>query len=162
DLRNGPVFVEAPGPDGRPFAARMAWAGGLLESTPPHRRWVAPHSTYLLDEDQLTAVGALAATTGARVHVHACETLAELAAVRARHQRTPIEVLRDTGLLGPGTVLAHGVHLTDDDIAIVASAGATVSHCPASNLKLGSGFAPIPDLLAAGVPVALGTDGAAS
>jgi 5-methylthioadenosine/S-adenosylhomocysteine deaminase len=162
DLRNGPVFVEAAGPDRRPFPARLAWAGELLGSTPPDRRWVAPHSTYLLDEDQLTAVGTLAAATGARVHVHACETLSELAAVRARHRRTPVEVLRDTGLLGSGTVLAHGVHLTDDDIALVASAGATVTHCPASNLKLGSGFAPIPELLAAGVPVALGTDGAAS
>ena len=162
DLRNGPVFVEARGPDDRPFPARLEWAGELLASTPPDRRWVAPHSTYLLDEAQLAAVGALAAATGARVHVHACETAAELAAVRGRHGRTPIEVLRDSGLLGPGTVLAHGVHLTGDDIALIAAAGATVTHCPASNQKLGSGFAPIAELLSAGVPVALGTDGAAS
>jgi 5-methylthioadenosine/S-adenosylhomocysteine deaminase len=162
DLRNGPVFVEAPGPDDRPFPERLEWAGELLASTPPDQRWVAPHSAYLLDEDQLAAVGALAAATAARVHVHACETDAELAAVRARHGRTPIEVLRDTGLLGPDTVLAHGVHLTGDDIALIAAAGATVTHCPASNQKLGSGFAPVTELLAAGVPIALGTDGAAS
>ncbi len=162
DLRNGPVFVEAPGPDHRPFPARLTWAGELLEATPPDRRWVAPHSTYLLEEAELAAVGALAASTGARVHVHACETAAELDAVRARHGRTPIEVLRDTGLLGPGTVLAHGVHLTEGDVEMIAAAGAAVTHCPASNQKLGSGFAPLPELLAAGVPVALGTDGAAS
>jgi 5-methylthioadenosine/S-adenosylhomocysteine deaminase len=162
DLRNGPVFVEAPGPDDRAFAKRLEWAAELLASTASDRRWVAPHSTYLLDEDQLAAVGALAAATGARVHVHACETDAELSAVRARHGRTPIEVLRDTGLLGPGTALAHGVHLTGDDIALIAAAGASVTHCPASNQKLGSGFAPIAELLAADVPVALGTDGAAS
>ena len=156
------MFVEADGPDHRSFDARLAWATDLLLSTPADRRWVAPHSTYLLAEDQLRAVAALAAEHGARVHVHACETTAELAAVRARHGRTPIEVLRDTGLLGPGTVLAHGVHLTPADIDLVADAGATVSHCPASNQKLASGFAPIPELLAAGVPVALGTDGAAS
>ena len=71
-------------------------------------------------------------------------------------------MLADTGLLGAGTVLAHGVHLTDDDIALVAASGAAVAHCPASNQKLASGFARIPELLAAGVPVALGTDGAAS
>jgi 5-methylthioadenosine/S-adenosylhomocysteine deaminase len=71
-------------------------------------------------------------------------------------------VLRDTGLLTAGTVLAHGVHLGDDDIAIIAASGATVTHCPASNQKLASGFARIPELLAAGIPVALGTDGAAS
>ena len=156
------MFVEAAGPDRRSFDARITWATDLLLATPADRRWVAPHSTYLLSEDQLRAVAALAAEHGARVHVHACETAAELAAVRARHGRTPIEVLRDTGLLGPGTVLAHGVHLTAADIALVADAGATVSHCPASNQKLASGFAPIPELLAAGVPVALGTDGAAS
>jgi 5-methylthioadenosine/S-adenosylhomocysteine deaminase len=162
DLRDGPVFVEAMGPDRRSFDARLTWATDLLLATPADRRWVAPHSTYLLSEDQLRAVAALAAAHGARIHVHAGETAAELAAVRARHARTPIEVLRDTGLLGPGTVLAHGVHLTPADIALVAEAGATVSHCPASNQKLASGFAPIPELLGAGVPVALGTDGAAS
>ena len=154
DLRAGPVFVEFPGADRRRFDERLAWAGDLLSATPVGHRWVCPHGTYLLDEQQLSAVGALAAEHGARVHVHACETAAELAAVAARHGRSPIEVLRDTGLLGPGTVLAHGVHLTDDDLALVASSGAAVAHCPASNQKLGSGFARIPELLAAGVPVA--------
>jgi 5-methylthioadenosine/S-adenosylhomocysteine deaminase len=162
DLRAGPVFVEFPGADRRRFDERLAWAGDLLSATPVGHRWVCPHGTYLLDEQQLSAVGALAAEHGARVHVHACETAAELAAVAERHGRSPIEVLRDTGLLGPGTVLAHGVHLTDGDLALVASSGAAVAHCPASNQKLGSGFARIPELLAAGVPVALGTDGAAS
>ncbi len=93
DLRGGPVFVEFPGPDGRRFDERMAWAAELLEATSPGRRWVCPHGTYLLDEPQLRAVGDLTATSGARVHIHACETVAELDAVRARHGRTPIEVL---------------------------------------------------------------------
>jgi 5-methylthioadenosine/S-adenosylhomocysteine deaminase len=162
DLRHGPVFVELSGPDELPFAARLKWAGDVLAATDPARRWVCPHSTYLLDADQLAAVGALAAVHGARVHVHACETAAELDLVRDRHRRSPIEVLRDTGLLGPGTVLGHAVHLTDADIELVAASGASVTHCPASNQKLASGFARIPELLAAGVPVALGTDGAAS
>ena len=162
DLRNGPVFVEFPGADRRRFDERLAWAAELLSATPAGRRWLCPHSTYLLDEQQLAAVGSLAAEHGARVHVHACETAAELKAVNERHGRSPIEVLADTGLLGAGTVLAHGVHLDDDDLVTVAASGAAVAHCPASNQKLGSGFARIPELLAAGVPVALGTDGAAS
>ena len=162
DLRGGPVFVEFAGADRRRFDERLAWAAGLLSATPPDRRWVCPHSTYLLDEAQLAAVGALAAEHGARVHVHACETAAEMAAVRGRHGRSPIAVLDDTGLLGPRTVLAHGVHLDDVDLAAVAASGAAVTHCPASNHKLGSGLARIPELLDAGVPVALGTDGAAS
>ncbi len=162
DLRGGPVFVEFPGADHRRFPERLEWAEQQLDATRPGRRWLCPHSTYLLDERQLRSVAALAATHDARVHVHACETRAELDAVRTRHGRTPIEVLRDTGLLGPGTVLAHGVHLADDDLPLVASSGATVAHCPASNQKLASGFARIPELLDLGVPIALGTDGAAS
>jgi 5-methylthioadenosine/S-adenosylhomocysteine deaminase len=128
DLRHGPVFVEFPGPDDRSFADRLAWAGELLAATDPARRWVCPHSTYLLDEAQLTAVAALAAEHGARVHVHACETAAELDLVRDRHGRTPVEVLRDTGLLGTGTVLGHGVHLTDGDIELRVAHGAVVTH----------------------------------
>ena len=162
DLRHGPVFVEFPGADRRRFDARLAWAAELLAATPRDRRWLCPHSTYTLDEAQLAAVGSLAAEFGARIHVHAGETAVELELVRQRHGRTPIEVLRDTGLLGPRTVLAHAVHLSDADVELVATAGATVAHNPASNQKLASGFARIPDLLAAGVPVALGTDGAAS
>jgi 5-methylthioadenosine/S-adenosylhomocysteine deaminase len=162
DLHGGPVLVEGDGPDRRPFDARMAWAREQLDAAPPDHRWLAPHSTYLLSEPQLRRVAALAADHGARVHVHACETAAELAAVRARHGRSPIEVLHETGLLGPGTVVAHAVHLTDADVELLAASGAAVTHCPASNQKLASGFARLPDLLAAGVPVALGTDGAAS
>ena len=161
-LLGGPVFIEFAGPDRRHFGDRMQWAADELAATPAGARWVCPHSAYLLDEAQLAAIGALAADTRARVHVHACETATELGLVRARHDRTPIEVLRDTGLLGARTVLAHAVHLTDDDLALVAELGAAVAHCPASNQKLASGFARVPALIDAGVPVALGTDGAAS
>ena len=150
----------------RPAALRRASGVGGRAARPPRRperRWVCPHSTYLLDEQQLAAVGALAAEHGARVHVHACETAAELAAVRQRHG-----TVTDRSAAGRRPArrrprsLAHGVHLDDDDLAMVAASGAAVAHCPASNQKLGSGFARIPELLAAGVPVALGTDGAAS
>ncbi|MGH9272210.1 MAG: amidohydrolase family protein, partial [Ilumatobacteraceae bacterium] len=134
-----------------------------LDHTPAGARWVCPHSTYLLSEQQLRAVGELAASAGARVHVHAGETKAELTQVAARHGgRTPIEVLHDTGLLGSGTLLAHGVHLSAADIDLIRSSGASVTHCPASNLKLCSGFAPVARLRNAGVTVGLGTDGAAS
>jgi 5-methylthioadenosine/S-adenosylhomocysteine deaminase len=161
-LATGPVFVQFAGADRRPFDDRLRWAADLLAATPPAARWVCPHSAYLLDERQLEAVGELAATTRARVHVHACETAAELELVRQRHGHTPIELLDETGLLGSHTVIAHAVHLTDDDLALVAGRGAAVAHCPASNQKLASGFARIPELVEAGVPVALGTDGAAS
>jgi 5-methylthioadenosine/S-adenosylhomocysteine deaminase len=101
--------------------------------------------------------------TGVRIHVHAAETAAEVAQVALLHGgRTPIQVLADTGLLGNRTVLAHAVHLTDADIALIAAAGAHVAHNPASNAKLASGLCRVRALLDAGVNVALGTDGAAS
>ena len=163
-LHTGPVFVEFPGADRRRFDDRIAWATDCVDAAEAMGlgAWLCPHSSYLLDEHQLARIGELAATRRTGVHTHACETVAELAQVRARHGRSPIETFRDSGLLGPRTVLAHGVHLTDADIAIVAEHGTAVTHCPASNQKLASGIAPVPDLLAADITVALGTDGSAS
>jgi 5-methylthioadenosine/S-adenosylhomocysteine deaminase len=104
----------------------------------------------------------LAARFEARIHVHASETVGEMQLVAKRHGgRTPIQVLDDTKLLRRA-VLAHGVHLSDHDIELIAQNSATVVHCPASNFKLASGVARILDLQRAGVNVALGTDGPAS
>ena len=158
----GPVFIEFPGPDRMAFPDRLSWADEQLRSTPPGHRWVQPHSSYLLDEDQLSAIADLADRHGARVHVHSSETRAEMDQVRARHAGTPTEVLRRTGLLHDRLVCAHGVHLTPDDIDLLAASGASVAHCPASNLKLASGVAPVAAMTRAGVRVGLGTDGAAS
>jgi 5-methylthioadenosine/S-adenosylhomocysteine deaminase len=82
--------------------------------------------------------------------------------VAERHGTTPTRILADTGLLTARTVCAHGVHVTDADIDLLAASGASVAHCPASNLKLASGIARVPELQRAGVNVALGTDGSAS
>jgi 5-methylthioadenosine/S-adenosylhomocysteine deaminase len=164
-LHSGPVMIEFPGPDHRDFEARIEWAADMVSRPSPglgSQRWLAPHSTYLLTEPQLRAVGELAERSGARVHVHAAETAAEVDQVQQRHGGTPIQVLDETGLLGPRTLLAHAVHLSDSDLALVARCGSSVAHCPASNLKLASGVARVADLMAADVNVALGTDGTAS
>jgi 5-methylthioadenosine/S-adenosylhomocysteine deaminase len=159
----GPVFISFPGPDDRVWERRMAWAREWLNAQPPSARWVCPHSTYLLSEPELGQVAQLAKETGARVHVHASETQAEMTQVASLHGgRTPVQVLRDVGMLHERTVLAHGVHFTDQDIELVAQARAHVVHNPASNAKLASGVAPVRRLLDAGVNVALGTDGSAS
>jgi len=73
-----------------------------------------------------------------------------------------LERLRRLGLLGPGLIAVHAVHLTDDEVALLARHGASVVHCPSSNLKLASGFAPVAKLAAAGINLSLGSDGAAS
>ena len=164
-LQTGPNFLESDGPEPLKFADRLKWAAQWLEDprdTIGTTGWVAPHSTYLLSEEQLRVLADLAARFEARIHVHASETVGEMQLVAKRHGgRTPIQVLDDTKLLRRA-VLAHGVHLSDHDIELIAQNSATVVHCPASNFKLASGVARILDLQRAGVNVALGTDGPAS
>jgi 5-methylthioadenosine/S-adenosylhomocysteine deaminase len=115
-----------------------------------------------MDPEQLGEVGELAATEGARFHIHASENAGEVADVQSRFGRTPVELLDDKGLLRPGTVLAHAVVLSDAEIARLAETHTAVAHCPSSNMKLASGFCRVPELLAAGVTVGLGTDGPSS
>ena len=164
-LQTGPNFLESDGPEPLKFADRLKWATKWLEAprdTIGTTGWVAPHSTYLLSEEQLRVLADLAARFEARIHVHASETVGEMQLVAKRHGgRTPIQVLDDTKLLRRA-VLAHGVHLSDHDIELIAQNSTTVVHCPASNFKLASGVARILDLQRAGVNVALGTDGPAS
>jgi len=164
-IQTGPHFLESDGPEPLKFADRLSWAKKWLTAprdSAGSTGWVAPHSTYLLDEKQLCTLAELASEFEARIHVHAAETVGEMQLVAKRHGgRTPIQVLADTKLLRR-SVLAHGVHLSDDDIALIASNSATVVHCPASNFKLASGVARILDLQRAGVNIALGTDGPAS
>jgi len=170
----GPNLLESDGPEPLPFAQRMKWANEWLTDSVKREQelslpngfdslnWLSPHSTYLLGEDHLNQIAALAKQHGAHIHVHAAETVGEMSLVSKRHNgRSPIKVLADTHLLA-NAVLAHGVHLDDTDIAMIAQHGATVTHCPASNYKLASGTARIVELHQQGVNVALGTDGPAS
>jgi 5-methylthioadenosine/S-adenosylhomocysteine deaminase len=93
-------------------------------------------------------------------HTHCAETSAEIARSLESTGRTPVARLEALGALGPKTLLAHCVWLSDDDRDILAARGVHIAHCPQSNLKLGSGIAPTPDYLDRGINVALGTDGA--
>ena len=161
----GPTFFPGEGPEGLGGAERVEWAERWLAEHPARPGWrpvVAPHSTYLVPPEELVELGAMAERHGAVLHVHAAESPGELATVAQLHDARPVELLGRLGLLRPRTVLAHGVHLDDDELAHVAASGAAVAHCPASNLKLASGVARVPELVAAGAVVALGTDGAAS
>lgn len=165
-LLNGPSFIDVADPDGRDFDQRMAWAEELLTrrraADPAAPAWVMPHSAYLLSREQLDRVRELAARFDARLHVHAAESPGEDDAVRARHGDRPLPVLHAAGVLGPRTVVAHAVQLDHADVTLLAATGTAVAHCPVSNLNLGCGIAPLPELLRAGVGVGIGTDGAAS
>jgi len=122
----------------------------------------APHATYTVSEEPLKRVRTLADELDAQVHIHLHESVDEVRQVLNMHGERPIRRLDRLGLLGPQLVAVHMTQLTDEEIERVADTGAHVVHCPESNLKLASGFCPVHDLIAAGVNVALGTDGAAS
>lgn len=120
------------------------------------------HSEYLTDEAFCRGLAAANREFQRPVHLHVSETEKEHAECIARHGRTPIAYLAETGLLDYGGYAAHCVYCTDDDFRLMAEKGVTLVHNPSSNMKLGSGFARIPRALELGVNVALGTDGCAS
>jgi len=122
----------------------------------------APHAPYTVSDATFATLRTLADQLQAPVHVHLHETAGEVADSLRLHGERPIARLDRLGLIGPGTIAVHAVHLDDADIATLARRAAHVAHCPSSNLKLASGFAPVAKLLANGIGVGLGTDGAAS
>jgi cytosine/adenosine deaminase-related metal-dependent hydrolase len=137
-------------------ALRARWDGAFDGRV----RWAyAPRFVLSCTEELLAEVGARVAK-GARVHSHASEQLPECALVRAERGADNIEYFDKLGIGGERATLAHCVHATPSERKLMASRGTHVTHCPSSNLKLGSGIAPIPEMLAAGISVALGADGA--
>lgn len=123
---------------------------------------LAPHAPYTVSDASFRQVATLAAELDLPVHVHVHETEDEVQRSVAEHGVRPLERLRRLNLLTPNLLAVHAVHLTAEEIALLARHGCSVVHCPSSNLKLASGFAPLAKLAAAGVNIALGTDGAAS
>jgi cytosine/adenosine deaminase-related metal-dependent hydrolase len=123
---------------------------------------IAPCSPFSASGRLMQESALLARRLGVRLHTHIAETVDEEAFCLERFGCRPVELLERLGFLGDDVWLAHGVHLSGDDIRKVAASGASVAHCPTSNLRLGSGTAPIRELLDAGVPVGLGVDGSAS
>jgi len=121
-----------------------------------------PHAPYTLCEANLAKIATLAAELDAAIHIHLHETSGEVLQAVEQNEERPLDTLQRLGLLGPKTQCVHMTDLGDQDIALLASTGAHVVHCPQSNMKLASGTCRVSDLLANGVNVALGTDSAAS
>lgn len=124
---------------------------------------IAPHAEYTCSAPFLRALGEKAQELGARVHIHVSETKEEHEQCKQRHGGlTPIGLLDALGVLDNPTLAAHCVYVDAHDLAIMQQKHVSVLHCPGSNLKLASGIAPVPAMLAHGLCIALGTDGAAS
>jgi len=122
----------------------------------------APHAPYSVSDDPLLRVATLAAELDLPIHMHLHETADEIEQSRQQFGMRPITRLKQLELMGPGYIAVHMTQLTEEEIALIAQTGASVVHCPESNLKLASGFCPVAKLVEAGVNVAIGTDGAAS
>ena len=166
----GKAMMDAPDPH-IPPGLRESTSASLDESAKLIARWhgaasdrlryaYAPRFVLSCTDDLLREVATQAKAMGVGVHTHASENAGEVALVRERFGKPNIEVLDDFGLLGPHACIAHAIHLSEPERRLLAQRGAHVCTCPSSNLKLASGICALPELIAAGVSVALGADGA--
>lgn len=135
-----------------------------IENTLPDSVRIAhsPHAIYTVSRERLLKVAKDSASDGRRIHIHAAETAKEFEDCLAQHNATPIAYLNSLGVLGPKTILAHCVHLTDDDRKIIAETGAVIAHNPVSNQKLCSGIFEWQKAADAGCCITIGTDGCSS
>lgn len=161
----GIIAIEFPtrygsGPDDyikKSLAARDEFAG---ESTV---HWtVAPHAPYTVSDETFKRLGLLAEELDLQIHCHLHETASEVSDGVSRDGLRPFQRLDKLGLINERFLAVHGVHLNTSELEIMAQKGCTLVHCPSSNLKLASGFAPTAQALDLGVRVTVGTDGAAS
>ncbi len=122
----------------------------------------APHAPYSVSDEPLQKIRTLADELELPIHMHIHETRYEVEQAQAQTGQRPLQRLHELGLVNPSLIAVHMTQLSDEEITLFAESGAHIVHCPESNLKLASGFSPIAGCLAAGINVALGTDGAAS
>jgi len=166
----GKAMMDLPDPQ-IPTGLRETTTSSLDESAALIARWhgqaggrlryaYAPRFALSCTDELLREVGVQAKARRVGIHTHASENHGEIALVRQRFGKDNIVALDELGLLGPHTCIAHCIHLSGEERALLAARGAHVCHCPSSNLKLASGIAQLPELIAAGISVALGADGA--
>lgn len=161
----GETVIGQPTCDSKEPYGGLALAEAFLKDWKGHPRIrpaVAPHATNTNSPEMLKKAKRLADEYDTLLTLHASEMDYELAYFRETVQKTPVEFLKDLGLLGPRLLAAHCIHLTENDIRLLAESGTAVSHCIGSNTKAGKGVAPVRALLEAGVKAGLGTDGASS
>lgn len=161
----GQTLIDFPAPDFKTWDASLAGCDAYLTKWKGHTLItpaVAPHAPYTLTPEHLKAVKQLADKHGVPYVIHVAETAAEVKTIGERYQTTPVVHLDRLGILGPNVIANHMVHANDAELLLLKKHGVGVAHCPQSNMKLASGIAPVPKMLALKIPVGLGTDGPAS
>ena len=161
----GETIIDFPVADNKTHEEAMAYGDRYL------RKWkndplivaaLAPHAPYTVSTEHLLAIKRLADTHKAPLVIHVAETKKERDDILAQKGATPVNYLNRIGFLNDRVIAAHTVFVTDDEIDILKNKGVGAGHCPQSNMKLASGTAPVPTMLAKDLAVGLGTDGAAS
>jgi 5-methylthioadenosine/S-adenosylhomocysteine deaminase len=161
----GQTIIGFPAPDYATPAEALDGARAFIEAYAGHPLIVpsvAPHALYTTPLDIVRQAHQIAQEYGIPLQIHAAEAPLENDAVMAAIGMRTIDALMAEKILAPGTILHHGVWLSEQDIVNIAHSGASVSHNPESNMKTAAGVAPVVELLDSGVPVGLGTDGPAS
>ncbi len=160
----GETWIDFPAPDNKTHAEAIAYTENFLKKwkgDPLIHAAVAPHAAYTNSEASLKDAAALARRYGAPILIHVSETKRENDEIRAKFGASPVAFLDRIGLLGPDVLAAHCVWLDAADIATLVRRDVGCAHNPSSNMMLGSGTAPVVDMLRAGLRLGLGTDGPA-
>lgn len=161
----GVVVIEFPTPyasDAQDYLRKGLEARDHLKNESLLSFCFAPHAPYTVSDTSFSEIAVLAEQLELPIHVHVHETSGEIQEHVRQYGVRPLERLQRLGILGPNLIAVHAVHLNDVEIAMLCAHGSSVAHCPASNLKLASGFARLGSMLSAGINVGIGTDGAAS
>ncbi len=162
----GQGVIDYPAPGVPDPSENIAVAGGFVRHWQHRVPLIQPsvfcHSPYTCSDKTLQSAKELARYTGSLFQIHVAETRSEYEMIQACHHLSPIAYLDSLNVLDSRTLLVHAIWLDDVDIEIIARSGAGISHTPESAMKLGSGIARIQDIIEAGIPVGLGTDGCAS
>ena len=161
----GETIIDFPAPDNKTLEQSFAYTQKYLDhwkDDPLIIAAVAPHSIYTCSEKTLQDAAALARRNSAPILIHIAEAQFELEQSHAKHGVTPVAYLARAGILGPDVVGAHCVWVDQADIAALAHFNVGCINNPSSNMKTAAGVMPVPEMLAAGEPIGLATDGAAS
>jgi 5-methylthioadenosine/S-adenosylhomocysteine deaminase len=163
-IAQGIIDLSTPDRPGR--TEQAAIAERFVERWRDRSRLVTPslfcHSAYACLPETLQTVKAVARRTGVSFQIHLAETHEEIRMIRERYGRKPVQLLRDLDLLDEDTIAAHCIWLDGEELDLLAAGKVKVAHDPESNMKLGAGVAPVPEMLRLGIDVGLGTDGCAS
>jgi len=161
----GEVLYDFPSPNYGDLESGFAYTEWLIEKwkdNPLVSIAVEPHALFTCKPELLERANQMAINHKTPLIIHFAETVTEVEEIKERYGKRPLDHLDLLGILGPHLIMDHAVHLNTSEIDRIAEHGISVIHNPESNMKLGSGIAPIPQMIARGISVGIGTDGSAS